>query len=74
MLNEALHISPRTLREWEQGRRKPSDSAKALIENALRYPEVFREEVELRGLISDYCWTLLRCVSLRRKADVRPLR
>lgn len=28
---EVLHISPRTLQEWEQGRRKPSGPAKALI-------------------------------------------
>ncbi|OEY65991.1 helix-turn-helix domain-containing protein [Marinobacter sp. X15-166B] len=46
---EALHISPRTLQEWEQGRRKPSGPAKALIEIALRHPEVIREDLELRG-------------------------
>ena len=28
---QALHISPRTLQEWEQGRRDPSGAAKALI-------------------------------------------
>ncbi len=33
---EVLHISPRTLQEWEQGRRKPSGPAKALIEIAFR--------------------------------------
>ncbi|HCW88866.1 MAG TPA: transcriptional regulator, partial [Marinobacter sp.] len=36
------HISPRTLQEWEQGRRKPSGPAKALIEIAFRHPEVIR--------------------------------
>lgn len=46
---EALNISPRTLQEWEQGRRKPSGPAKALIEIAFRHPEVFREDLELRS-------------------------
>ena len=45
----ALHISPRTLQEWEQGRRKPSGAAQALIEIAMRHPEVIREGLELRG-------------------------
>lgn len=46
---EVLHISPRTLQEWEQGRRKPSGPAQALIEIAFRHPEVIREDLELRG-------------------------
>ncbi|MET4028258.1 DNA-binding transcriptional regulator YiaG [Marinobacter sp. MBR-99] len=46
---EVLHISPRTLQEWEQGRRKPSGPAKALIEIAFRHPEIIREDLELRG-------------------------
>jgi hypothetical protein len=37
---QALHISPRTLQEWEQGRRKPSGAAQALIQIAFRHPEV----------------------------------
>lgn len=44
-----LHISPRTLQEWEQGRRQPSGPAKALIDIAFRHPEVIREDLELRG-------------------------
>lgn len=40
---QALQISPRTLQEWEQGRRKPSGAAKALIQIAFRHPEVIRE-------------------------------
>lgn len=44
-----LHISPRTLQEWEQGRRKPSGPAKALIEIAFRHPEVILEDLKLRG-------------------------
>lgn len=46
---EVLHISPRTLQEWEQGRRKPSGPAKALIEIAFRHPEIIREDLELGG-------------------------
>jgi putative transcriptional regulator len=42
---QALQISPRTLQEWEQGRREPSGAAKALIQIALRHPEVIREGV-----------------------------
>lgn len=40
---EALHISKRTLQEWEQGRRSPSGAAQALIRIAQRHPEVVRE-------------------------------
>ena len=46
---EVLHISPRTLQEWEQGRRKPSGAAKALIQIAFRHPEVIKEDLTLRG-------------------------
>lgn len=46
---EVLHISPRTLQEWEQGRRKPSGPAKALIDIAFRHPEVILEDLALRG-------------------------
>ena len=40
---QALQISPRTLQEWEQGRREPSGAARALIQIAIRHPEVIRE-------------------------------
>jgi putative transcriptional regulator len=43
---KALHISPRTLQEWEQGRRCPSGAAQALIKIAFRHPEVITESVE----------------------------
>jgi putative transcriptional regulator len=39
----ALHISKRTLQEWEQGRRSPSGAAQALMRIASRHPEVLRE-------------------------------
>ncbi len=43
---QALQISPRTLQEWEQGRREPSGAAKALIQIAFRHPEVIREGLQ----------------------------
>ena len=39
----ALHISKRTLQEWEQGRRSPSGAAQALVRIAKRHPHVLRE-------------------------------
>lgn len=45
----ALQISPRTLQEWEQGRRQPSGAAKALIQIAFRHPEVIQEELRAKG-------------------------
>ncbi len=41
----ALHISRRTLQEWEQGRRSPSGAAQALIRIAARHPEIVRESL-----------------------------
>lgn len=38
-----LGVSVKTLQEWEQGRRKPSGTAKKLIEIAERHPDVFKE-------------------------------
>jgi len=45
----ALQISSRTLQEWEQGRRKPSGAAKALIQIAFRHPEIIQEELQANG-------------------------
>ncbi|MCC2637832.1 MAG: family transcriptional regulator [Moraxellaceae bacterium] len=42
---EALHISARTLQEWEQGRRQPSGAAQALIQIAFKHPEVITESL-----------------------------
>ena len=39
----ALHISPRSLQQWEQGRRQPSGAAKTLLKIVARHPEVLRE-------------------------------
>jgi putative transcriptional regulator len=44
----ALQISARTLQEWEQGRRKPSGAALALIQIAARHPEVIAEQLQSR--------------------------
>lgn len=38
-----LHISPRTLQQWEQGRRHPSGAAETLLKIVARHPEVLRE-------------------------------
>ena len=42
---QALHISARTLQEWEQGRRQPSGAAQALIQIAFKYPEIIAESL-----------------------------
>ena len=39
----ALNISPRTLQQWEQGRRRPSGAAETLLKVVARHPEVLRE-------------------------------
>lgn len=46
---QALHISARTLQEWEQGRRNPSGAAKALIGIAFKHPEVIAESLRDAG-------------------------
>ncbi|MGA2143351.1 MAG: helix-turn-helix domain-containing protein [Bryobacteraceae bacterium] len=38
-----LGVSPRTLEQWEQGRRTPSGAAKTLIRVAVLHPEILRE-------------------------------
>ena len=38
-----LGVSPRTLQDWEQGRREPTGAAKTLLRVAERHPEVLRE-------------------------------
>lgn len=37
-----LGVSPRTLQDWEQGRREPTGAAKTLLRVAVAYPEVLR--------------------------------
>lgn len=40
---DLLGVSPRTVQEWEQGRRQPSGAARSLLAIAVRRPEVLRE-------------------------------
>ena len=42
---EALGISVHTLRNWEQGRRKPEGAALALLRIAARHPKIVRENI-----------------------------
>ena len=38
-----MGVSPRTIQDWEQGRRKPQGPAKSLLRVAEQHPEVFIE-------------------------------
>jgi putative transcriptional regulator len=38
-----LNVSPRTLQEWEQGRRRPTGPARSLLAIAAQKPEVMHE-------------------------------
>lgn len=42
---ELLGISPATLRNWEQGRRKPEGAARVLLCVAAKYPKAVLETV-----------------------------
>jgi putative transcriptional regulator len=42
----AIGISIHTLRNWEQGRRKPEGPAIALLRIAARHPRILRENLE----------------------------
>lgn len=44
-LARAMGISVHTLRNWEQGRRKPEGPALALLRIAARHPRIIRENV-----------------------------
>ena len=43
---EAVGISVHTLRNWEQGRRRPDGPAIALLRIAARHPRIIRENAE----------------------------
>lgn len=40
-----IGVSPRTLQDWEQGRRKPQGPAKALLRIVEKHPEVLLDKV-----------------------------
>lgn len=40
---ELLGVSPRTLQDWEQGRREPTGAARTLLQVAVKHPKVLRE-------------------------------
>lgn len=44
-LARAMEISVHTLRNWEQGRRKPDGPALALLKIAARHPRIIRENL-----------------------------
>ena len=43
---QAIEISVHTLRNWEQGRRKPVGPALALLRIAARHPRIIHENLE----------------------------
>ena len=38
-----MGVSPRTIQDWEQGRRRPQGPAKSLLRIAEHHPEIFLE-------------------------------
>ena len=40
---ELLGVSPRTLQDWEQGRREPTGAARMLLRVAVKHPGVLRK-------------------------------
>jgi putative transcriptional regulator len=38
-----LGVSPRTLQDWEQGRREPTGAARTLLRVAVSHPEILRQ-------------------------------
>jgi putative transcriptional regulator len=38
-----LGVSPRTLQDWEQGRREPTGAARTLLKVAVKHPMVLRD-------------------------------
>ncbi|MEM7220796.1 MAG: helix-turn-helix domain-containing protein [Pseudomonadota bacterium] len=42
----AMEISVHTLRNWEQGRRKPEGPAMALLKIAARHPRIIRDNLK----------------------------
>jgi putative transcriptional regulator len=39
---QLLGVSPRTLQDWEQGRREPTGAARTLLKMAVKHPKLLR--------------------------------
>jgi putative transcriptional regulator len=39
---DLLGVSPRTLQDWEQGRREPTGAARTLLKVAVKHPKLLR--------------------------------
>ncbi len=39
---QLLGVSPRTLQDWEQGRREPTGAARTLLKLAVKHPKLLR--------------------------------
>lgn len=39
---QLLGVSPRTLQDWEQGRREPTGAARTLLKLAVKHPKILR--------------------------------
>ena len=39
---QLLGVSPRTLQDWEQGRREPTGAARTLLKVAVKHPKLLR--------------------------------
>lgn len=40
---QLLGVSPRTLQDWEQGRREPTGAARTLLKVATKHPRILRD-------------------------------
>lgn len=45
----ALNVSPETIRAWEPGKRAPQGATLRLLELAENHPQVFLDEIRIRG-------------------------
>jgi putative transcriptional regulator len=54
---QAMGISVHTLRNWEQGRRRPEGPAIGLLRIAARHPRIIRENVKTAALAESRCPT-----------------
>jgi len=48
---QLLDVSPRTLQNWEQGRREPEGPAKVLLKVAAVHPESILDTVKIKAIL-----------------------